>query len=693
MFFLFYFAGVLILNSQNGITITKWISGVSVPVDITNCGDDRLFVVEKSGKIRIIENNTLSSVPFLDIISKVRSSGGEQGLLGLAFHPEYLKNGLFYVNYTDRNSPTNTIIEQYRVTANRNKADSLSGRVLLSFVQPYANHNGGGLAFGADGFLYIGTGDGGSANDPQNNSQNRKSFLGKMLRIDVDTTAAYKIPANNPFRMDNNYLPEIWSTGLRNPWRYSFDKETGDLWIGDVGQGNWEEIDFESAQSTGGLNYGWRCYEGNANFNLAGCNAKSTYTFPIHEYFSDENINGCSITGGYVYRGKKYPSLYGRYIYGDYCSGKIWALKRNSDGTYVNNLVYDHSNNVLTTFGQDASGELYFADVNMSSIYKIGDTCKLNFNVLTTDPVCAGASDGSATTSLNSGIMADFNWSNGDTSETAANLAPGQYTVTVIYNQCLTTKTFEIKGKQIEEACIQSPAKTEICASDSIQLVACDHPAPMKYHWYKDSIKFLETEEKTIWVNQSGNYQVLVTDSTGCSSKMSDNISITVNPLPQAPGLLIQKDTLIATGAYPMYHWYWNDQFIGSTDINKFIAVLEGRYRVLVVDSNQCKSQLSDTVIFLMVSANNLSLGKSIFELRPNPVSNQLTVVATEKLSIGVLNYSIYSAQSQEIIKGRISGFKDSANINVSGLLSGMYWIRLSYGKNESKLPFIKLHR
>ena len=396
------------LNGQNGIRINRWINGVSIPVDITHCNDERLFVIEKVGKIRIIRNNALTTVPFLDIASKVRSTGGEQGLLGMAFHPDYKKNGLVYVNYTDRSAQTMTVIEEYKLSADTNRLDSLSGRVLLTIPQPYANHNGGSIKFGPDGYLYIGMGDGGSANDPQNNAQNKMALLGKMLRIDVNASNKYNIPPTNPFVANTAYAPEIWAVGMRNPWRFSFDRLTGDLWIGDVGQGSWEEVDFEPAASGGGRNYGWRCYEGNANFNTNGCEPKNVFTFPVHEYFSDENINGCSVTGGYVYRGDRFPGLYGKYIYGDYCSGKIWSLHKNDSNRLINTLLYDHSNNGLTTFGEDAEGNLYFADASLSAIFQIWDTCTLNVTMVTTDVTCPGLKDGKAHTNLSGNPVAVF---------------------------------------------------------------------------------------------------------------------------------------------------------------------------------------------------------------------------------------------------------------------------------------------
>jgi glucose/arabinose dehydrogenase len=681
----------IVLFSQNGISIRKWIGGVSIPVDITNCGDDRVFIIEKTGKIRIVENDKLLAEPFLDIVSKVRSSGNEQGLLGLTFHPNYSTNGYFYVNYTNRSNPTLTVIERYQVSANKYKADSLSGQILMTYVQPYANHNGGCLKFGKDGYLYIGAGDGGSANDPQNNGQNRKAMLGKILRIDVDTSSGYKIPSTNPFIRDTNYLKEIWALGMRNPWRFSFDKLTGDLWIGDVGQDTWEEIDFEQANSKGGRNYGWRCYEGNHDFNLSGCNPKSTFTFPLHEYLSDENTNGCSVTGGYVYRGDKYPSLYGKYIYCDYCSGKFWILNRINDSSYTNVLAYDYANNSVTTFGEDNNGNLYFADAVTSSIYKIADTCQFSFKVVTNDPSCFGGSDGSAKTDLNNVLGAKFNWSNGDTVAEVHNLSPGMYSIKVLYNQCLAESKFEIHSRQQDSACISMPAVTEICALDSALLMACDRKNVMGYLWYKDSILQSRLQSRQVWVNESGNYQLALLDSAGCVSSFSSAIKIIVHPLPDRPQLSLQKDTLFATPGYAGYRWFLNGLFLGASTINNWIALTSGEYTVEGIDSNQCHSALSLPVQYIPVNTINAETTSSFFTLQPNPVHDILIIESRQRRTIHNLKYRIVNRDNKEVRNSILSDFKDSVKMNVSELIPGVYWITIQQNNQFEKHSFLKI--
>ena len=282
-----------------GIELEPVITGLDRPVAITNAGDgsDRLFITLLGGQIRIFDGQQILAQPFLDISSLV-TSGGEQGLFSVAFHPDYANNGWLYVDYTDLNG--NTVIASYSISADPNIVDPASAAILLSISQPFANHNGGQLQFGPDGYLYIGMGDGGSGGDPQNNAQTLSTLLGKMLRIDVDGAPPYSIPADNPFINDPVAREEIWALGLRNPWRFSFDRQTGDLFIADVGQSTLEEVDFQPSHSTGGANYGWRLMEGSDCYNpTTNCN-NGMLTLPILEY--DHSL-GCSITGGYRYRG------------------------------------------------------------------------------------------------------------------------------------------------------------------------------------------------------------------------------------------------------------------------------------------------------------------------------------------------------------------------------------------------------
>ena len=342
-------------------------NGLNHPIGLFNAGDGsgRLFVIEQYGIIRIIQNGKLLSDPFLDIRDRVGSTGSEQGLLGLAFHPRYPENGLFYINYTDLHG--DTIIARFSISVDLNRGDPASEILILKVHQPYPNHNGGMLAFGPDGYLYIGLGDGGSEGDPLGNGQALNTLLGKLLRIDVNTGSAYIAPPDNPFLKVNNPqqgLLEIWAYGLRNPWRFSFDRLTGDLYIGDVGQDKWEEIDFIPFGSPGGGNFGWNYREGTHRYRGSPL-ADLTFVEPVAEY---DHSQGCSVSGGIVYRGQSLSAWQGVYLYGDYCSGKVWGLLP-AGNTWQNKLLFETESNI-TAFGEDESGEVYLVDYR-GSIYRL----------------------------------------------------------------------------------------------------------------------------------------------------------------------------------------------------------------------------------------------------------------------------------------------------------------------------------
>jgi glucose/arabinose dehydrogenase len=346
------------------VSVTRIASGLVQPVHIGHAGDGsgRLFVVERQGVIRIVRNGAVLPDPFLDIRALVRSSGGEQGLLSVAFPPDFATRRHFYVYYTGQSGIGGTVLARYRVGTDPDRADPASAAILLGVSQPFANHNGGQLAFGPDGLLYVGLGDGGSAGDPQGNAQNPASLLGKLLRLEVESgVLPYAIPAGNPFG------DEIWALGLRNPWRFSFDRATGDLYIGDVGQGAFEEVNVQPAASPGGENYGWDVMEGLHCFGSATC-SQAGLILPVAEYGHDEG--DCSVTGGFVYRGTEHPALRGIYLYGDFCSGRIWGLRRTGTG-WRNQLLLD-SNLRIASFGEDEAGNLYLADLAGGELYRVG---------------------------------------------------------------------------------------------------------------------------------------------------------------------------------------------------------------------------------------------------------------------------------------------------------------------------------
>lgn len=363
------------------IRIDTLCAGLLYPCGIQNTGmpnDDRLFVLEKRGRIKIVNRLTgaVNATPFLDIYNRVfpiSTVNDERGLLGLAFHPDYANNGYFYVDYV--NTSNNTVIARYQVSSFADTAMYGSEQILMTIYQPYTNHKGGNLMFGKDGYLYISMGDGGSGGDPGNRAQNIDSLLGKLLRIDVNNPNPpyYSSPPTNPFYGPTAGRDEIWNYGLRNPWRCSIDRMTGDKWIADVGQNNWEEIDFQSVCSPGGENYGWRCYEGNVLYPAGLCTLPNA-TFPIYVY---SHSFGCSVTGGYVYRGGQEGGLFGKYLFTDYCQGRIWATTPNNGGgwnTVELTQATSQINNNYASWGEDIYGELYLAGIASGRVYRVHDT-------------------------------------------------------------------------------------------------------------------------------------------------------------------------------------------------------------------------------------------------------------------------------------------------------------------------------
>jgi glucose/arabinose dehydrogenase len=340
-------------GAQTSMRLEQIGGSFSSPVYVTSpSGDGRLFVVEQSGRIRVIKNGATQSEPFLDIRSRV-SSGGERGLLSMAFHPNYRMNGYFFVDFTDSNGDTR--VERFKVSANPDIADPQSAKLILAIDQPFSNHNGGLVMFGPDGMLYVGMGDGGSGGDPHRNGQSTQVLLGKLLRLDVDKGDPYAIPPDNPYANGSGGRPEIWAIGLRNPWRYAFDAPSGLLYIADVGQNELEEIDVISA-TRAGVNYGWSIMEADQCYNSSSCN-KDGLELPKLTY--KHLGSACSVTGGFVYRGTKIPSLAGHYFYSDYCAGGLRSFKyEDGSATKQTEWKIDNIGHVVS-FGVDSSGEMY----------------------------------------------------------------------------------------------------------------------------------------------------------------------------------------------------------------------------------------------------------------------------------------------------------------------------------------------
>jgi len=381
------------ISADVTLHLQAFANGLNQPVGIASAGDYRLFVLEREGRIRVVQpDGTVTATPFLDISNQVDSSSTEEGLLGLVFHPRYDENGLFYVNYTHTSGDVRrTRISSFKVSADPNIAIPTSENILLTVDQPGSNHNAGKLLFGPDGYLYVPLGDGGGSGDNLgNNAQNPARLLGKINRIDVDNgpgspadckgqgSGDYTVPSDNPFVNVGGTCDEIWASGLRNPWQSSFDSLTGDLYVADVGQNSYEEVDFQRSDSAGGENYGWRCFEGVHAFNLAGCQDSGAYIFPIFEYPHQGAESGCSVTGGFVYRGRSYGALYGRYFLTDFCTGRFWDLARLSAENWqatVHNDVYVPGESTLrpgnAAFGQRCDGELFLANMELGQVYRL----------------------------------------------------------------------------------------------------------------------------------------------------------------------------------------------------------------------------------------------------------------------------------------------------------------------------------
>lgn len=376
---IFLFSGIVIAQEEEPLLYRESIpsidtlafetvvDGLARPLYVTHAGDDsgRLFILEQGGLIKAW--NGEETTIFMDISSLVSQEAlapvyTERGLLGLAFHPDYAENGTFFVNYTDLNG--GTVIARYQVSANPDVADTGSAEIIFTQNQPYANHNGGHMAFDADGYLYVSLGDGGSAGDPLSAGQNPLLLLGTIMRLDVNGETGYAIPDDNPFVGSDEGADEVWSYGWRNPWRFSFDRATDDMYIGDVGQAQWEELNFESADSTGGLNYGWNLFE--ATTVYAGGGDPDVMVQPFAEY---NHGNGCSVTGGYLYRGEQLPDWEAVYFYGDYCTGVMWTAYRTDAETWVSDILID-TDYQISSFGEDEAGELYIVHYG-GSVLKI----------------------------------------------------------------------------------------------------------------------------------------------------------------------------------------------------------------------------------------------------------------------------------------------------------------------------------
>lgn len=422
--------------SKAQITYSLFASGLNYLSDIASCGDNRIFSVQKPGIISIFDSSGVQNpVPFMDISSRVNSTGLERGLLSLVFANDFLESGVFYVYYSPIGG-NDSRISRFRISADPDLADTSSEQVIITIPQPVGSHYGGDMAFGKDGYLYIGLGDGGGEGDPDNHAQDTSLWLGKFLRIDVSDTslAGYTIPPTNPFLL-SPFPDEIWSVGFRNPWRWSFDRMTGDMWIGDVGQVSKEEIDFQPANSHGGENYGWRCYEGTLPYNASNCLPANNFVEPVSEY---SHSSGCSVTGGFVYRGSSYHTMYGKYFYTDWCNAQLRGIIKHgssfSDTTYLTTFIAGG-----VTFGEDKWGDLLVGTYTGGEIYRIYDPTAHHVAQIADSDTLQFCLPGPAILNTPPGYGFHYQWNfNGssigtDTSSLAVT-QPGNYFVTVTNN-------------------------------------------------------------------------------------------------------------------------------------------------------------------------------------------------------------------------------------------------------------------
>ncbi len=693
----------LAAQTQPKIKLTQFATGFSKPVDIAHIpGDNRLFIVEQDGKIWVLDSaGTKQTTVFLDINARVNSNGNEQGLLGLAFPANFLQTGRFYVNYTQNNGDSR--VSRFTVTdpaASPLVADATSEVILLEVDQPYSNHNGGCLKFGPDGYLYTSFGDGGSGGDPLDNGQKKTTLLGKMLRIDPSTPSGslqYSIPADNPFASQGDYLPEVWSIGLRNAWRFSFDRLNGDMWIADVGQNSKEEVNHEPA-NTSGLNYGWRCYEANSAYNTAGCQPASAYVSPAF-FYSHSNANGCSITGGFVYRGSKYPLLYGQYLVADYCSGRFWRVRQNSDGTYTNAILTNQSAYEYSSFGQDNKGELYVAMLGSGRIMRIEELCS-NFNTdATILSACAGANTGSITLTPSGGLAPyTYNWSGNLNTATVSNLAGGTYTVVVTdANQCqiLDTLTVPTAPALAPLAITFNTGAPIMCPSDTIAVVLAasappTQPASLQWFNFGAPINGATGPTLTVQPQVGGEFSVQWKDATtGCLSAASPVQSLQYelflpNILVAADGFIRLLDT-VGLPAGMTFQWYYQGQPIAGSNAPIIPIGAPGEYSVSAISANGCITPFS-----LVVATRELASLRSL-DIAPNP-SNGLFRVRAILDRFEDLQLNVLDQHGKLVHRQSFSGKQIQYNLDLSQQPSGKY-ILILQGKNGSVVRKLEVVR
>ncbi|MCF8245316.1 MAG: PQQ-dependent sugar dehydrogenase [Saprospiraceae bacterium] len=663
-------AQTVTLTPHNAPNTLNWLIAIEKAP-----GDNRLYAVQKDGYVRIVNTDgTVLPMPFLDLSAKVNNSfNNEQGLLGLAFHPNYQQNGLFYVFYNEIGTGKCIISRFLRSLANPDQANSISEGILLTFDHPNPNHVGGCMKFGPDGYLYIGTGDGGGAGDPNGNGQNLLSFMGKILRIEVGS-GTYSVPADNPFVGVANTAPEIWAYGLRNPWRFNFDSFTGSLWIGDVGQDTREEVNFQPSNSPGGEDYGWSCYEGTLPFNSNQCFAGSVYTDPLYEY---ENSGAdCSVTGGTVYRGTQYADLFGKYLYTDFCSGKIRTVL--NDGIPTVAEVGDFTNNDFTALEAGPDGELYVVGFFSNTIYKIKSNNCAPVAWLVAEPNIALPTGGNALLNVFGNGM-NYQWLlngnpiNGATANSLTVSTPGTYSVVVTnpVGGCSNTSNATVVTMPAPLT-VSLTVQDVSCFGDSdgsITALAVGGSQNYTYLWSNGA-----TTASIIGLS-AGTYSVTVDDGNGtviASATVSEPVAMVLNldgiaPTTANNGVLW---VTVGNGQSP-FGVLWSNGETNDTIYN----LSPGTYSVTVFDGNGC--QETDTINLLVNGTNEIGddLGLHVY---PNPVVDELRISLNLSGPSG-LGIGLFDGMGRQVVSvlpyGQMGAGEMTVQASTTALPPGVYFV------------------
>ena len=669
---------VSIHTAAQTVTLDTIATGLTDIVDIMIPSGDNVYVVQKTGEVIAVDINSEASYIYLDISDRV-VAGGERGLLGMAFHPDYTNNGKVYVHYTA--AGTTSTVSYF--TSTGSSLDPDSEQVILTQSQPFNNHNAGAIHFGPDGYLYIPFGDGGSAEDPGNRSQNPQTWLGKMLRIDVDSASPYAVPDDNPFVGSLDTLPEIWSIGLRNPWKFSFDMLTNDMYIADVGQYEWEEVDYQPAASAGGENYGWKCEEGFEVFDPSACGSDIVYTPPIHVYANNQDQDGCSITGGYVHRNTMEPYLYGKYIYGDYCSGRVWALSADSCGDWHNELLIEVPNFNLSTFGQDSDGSVYLGLYN-GTVQKITPVCDLQASIIVQNESCAGLADGSITIESNT---TDYTIVLPGSDPTS--LAPGEYNVQItdefgcIINTCFTVAV----GDPVPPPAVVVFQDTMVLCegeSSSLPTAIVANPGGYDYVVYLDGTIIFTGPDLDITLEE-GTYSLALSNGA-CTSTIVPLIVVVVNPK-QIIEIEPFEATIRATEGFTSYQWFSNGDLLpneNSRILQNF--VVGDSYTVVGTDEFDCSTDPSPA--FTATSTTRVPIPN--FHLRQNPVTTELTIHTSSPWSHS-LSCTIYDSQGAIVINHKGATTDYEISVDVTSLPAGSYQVVLQNSAGKAVRSFIKI--